>query len=68
MAGSDIGSEVRDKKIAKGDGIRVEEIEREIAFMRECLEDNIRTSAVGKIHLDRELGQNSLSAERSLAR
>ena len=53
VVGSDIGSEVGDEKIAKGDGVTEEEIEREIASMRACLEDNIRTSAVVKIHLDR---------------
>ena len=36
--------------------------------MRACLENNIRRKAVENIHLDRELGQNSLPAERSVAR
>ena len=68
VVGSDIGSEVGDEKIAEGDGITEEEIEREIASMRACLENNIRTNAVGNIHLERELGQNSLPTERSVAR
>ena len=36
--------------------------------MRACLEDNSRTNAVGDSHLNRDLGQNSLHAERSVAR
>ena len=66
--GSDIGSEVGDEKIAEGDGITEEAIEREIASMRASLEDNSRRNAVGNIHIDRDLGQNSLHAGRFVAR
>ena len=68
MVGLDIGSEVGHIKIAEGGGITEEEIEREIASMRACLEHNTQTNTTGNVHLDRELRHSSLPAERSVAR